>query len=456
MIDDKNAITALKKTEDRAKTTNSAIKSIGDSAIKAGKAVAIGLGAAATAATALVVKFSDTASQISDSSKRVGMSAEEYQKWAYAAKQSGIEMTALEALMKKQQTVFSDAVGGSKQLQNAYKRLGIDITKVGSSSEAFDLVIKSLADMTDETLRNQLANDLFGKSYADLLPLLEEGSLGIEALRNEAKELGGVISNENVEAGDKFGDTMERLNTIFQGIVAEVATALLPYFQDFADWVVDHKDEIKEFATNALDALGKVLGKVGEFLGIIVDDKDDAGLAFDKIVWFLGAITAGPLIASLASHPLLALVTAIGTLIAFKDELADVYSNMTPPEKTIAKFGALALAVGALLVAMTGGTAAIPIAAGMAALSLALGAVIAEGEKAQAGSAWRPPTTQEVTDSAWKYGSNQIQPINNTSQPVTADDVGKAVNDALKNVTIQLDSKQVGKFVDKRLLTASD
>ena len=465
MIDDKDALGALKRTEDRTKMTKDSLKKFGDSAIQAGKTVAIGLGIAATAATALVKKFSDTASEISDASKRVGMSAEEYQKWAYAAKLSGVEMSTLETLMKKQQTAFADARGGSKKLQDSYKRLGIDISKVGSSSEAFELVMERLADMEDATLRNELANDLFGKSYADLLPLLEEGSDGIRSLKDEAVELGAVISNDNVEAGDKFGDTMDKLNAIFTGIVNEVAIALLPAFQKLADWVIANKDKIKEFAENALTKLGDVLGKVADWLGKVIDGDPDAKKAFDNIVWFLGAITAAPLIASLAAHPILALVTAIGTMIAFKDEFAALYRNMTPAQKTIAQLGALALAVGSVLVAATGGTAAIPIGIGMAALALAVGAVIAEGEKVQgSGSAWRPDSPQQVTDNAWQYGSNQINPgayqypgtTTGATGGASSTEIADAVSDALKNVTIQLDSKQVGKFVDKRILVGAE
>lgn len=153
-----------------------------------------------TAVTA-VKEMADSAGDIDDAAKRVGTTAEEYQKWAYAAKLGGMEVSTLESLMVKQQKSFSDAKEGTKATAEAYKRLGIDINEVAGADGAFEQVINALADMEDETTRNALANDIFGKTYADLAPLLAEGSDGIAAWRQEVVDLGGVMSNEAVEIG---------------------------------------------------------------------------------------------------------------------------------------------------------------------------------------------------------------------------------------------------------------
>jgi hypothetical protein len=462
LIDDKDAIGALKRTEDRTKATQASFKKFGESAVKVGKTVAIGLGVAATAATALVKKFADTAGEIDDAAKRVGMSAEEYQKWTYAAKLAGLEAEKLEAVMKRQQTSFSDAVGGSKKLQLAYKRLGINIEDVGDSAEAFELVIEALAEMEDETLRNEIANDLFGKSYADLIPLFEEGAEKIRDLREEAEELGGVISNENVEAGAKFGDTMDRLNTIFAGIANEIATALLPYFQKFADWVVENRDEIQKFAKGALESLASVLTKVGDFLGSIIDQDGDATTAFENIVWFLGAITAAPLIAALAAHPILAIVGAIGAMIAFKDQIQDVYNALNPGAKLVANLTSLGLVIAGIVVAATGGFGAIAIGAGLAAVGIAFQALIGDAEMKARGMVDTGKVNlgaEMSTPRAYVGTSTRGFPVASTGSAGSAniaDEIARAVKAELKGVSVQLDGKKVGKFVDNRLLTATE
>lgn len=261
----------------------------------------------------------DNASAISDNSKKAGVSAEEYQKWTYAAGLAGVEQEKLTALMVKQQTSLAKATAGSKDLtltveeqklaainlekaqdalneaikkhgknsieareagikleqlqkkstetsntqSEAYKKLGINIKNL-SSGEAFNQVLAKLAEMKDETERNSIANDIFGKSYADLAPLLGEGAAGMDKLKQEAEDLGGVMSDETVEAGDKLGDTMDEIKTILAGVTATVVSELMPEFQNMADWVVDNKDEIKKLATDTFQKISDVIGFISE------------------------------------------------------------------------------------------------------------------------------------------------------------------------------------------------
>ena len=200
-----------KKGEDTSKSFAEKFGSIAKTSVKVGTAVVGATTTIVTGLSAMATNVADTAGAIDDSAKKVGATAEEYQKWSYAAKLGGMETSKLESLMVKQQKSFSDAKEGSKSLTEAYERLGINIKEVGNSGDAFNLVIDKLADMEDITQRNALANDIFGKSYADLAPLLAEGSEGIAKLKQEAVDLGGVISNETVEAGAGFGDLIDKV-----------------------------------------------------------------------------------------------------------------------------------------------------------------------------------------------------------------------------------------------------
>ena len=189
-----------KESGDAAQEGGSGWQKFGELAKKAGKVAIAGVTAIAAGATAagkavwnMAQDTADAGGAIDDAAKKVGTSAEEYQKWAYAANLGGMEVSKLDALMVKQQKTFADAQEGGKAASEAYKRLGIDISSIGNSGEAFNIVIDKLADMEDETTRNALANDIFGKSYADLAPLLAEGSAGIAAMKQECEDLGGVM-----------------------------------------------------------------------------------------------------------------------------------------------------------------------------------------------------------------------------------------------------------------------
>lgn len=55
-------------------------------------------------------------------------------------------------------------------------------------------VIDALGEVSNETERDAIAMQLFGKSAQDLNPLIAQGSEGIAALTEEAKRMGAVLS----------------------------------------------------------------------------------------------------------------------------------------------------------------------------------------------------------------------------------------------------------------------
>jgi hypothetical protein len=239
------------------------LKQVGSTAFKG---IAIGVAATGVAVVAagagllnLAKKTSDYASGIADASQRTGVAAEEFQKYAYAAKLSGIETEGLEQAMIKQQKAFSDAHEGSKTAAAAYKRLGININDIGSSGDAFDAVIASLADMKDETTRNALAQDIFGKSYAQLNPLLIEGSAGINKLKQEAVDLGAVMSEDAVKAGDRFGDTLDSLKMGIRGMFQSMSSPSLNTFSNGMQWLIDKIPSVKKVAQDTFNSIKQAI-----------------------------------------------------------------------------------------------------------------------------------------------------------------------------------------------------
>lgn len=262
------------KAKDSSKSFAESFSNVAKKTMQIGTAV---VGAATTVVggiTAMASNIADQAGAIDDAAKKVGTSAEEYQKWAYAAKLGGMETSKLEALMIKQQKAFSDAKDGSKSMSDAYQRLGIDINNIGSSGDAFNLVIAKLADMEDATTRNALANDIFGKSYADLAPMLAEGSEGIEAWKQECEDLGGVLSEDAVTAGADFGDMLDRVKTSFSGMYNQLVSKALPIISKFLQIILDNLPAIQGMfdllAPVLVDTLNTILPVFIQFVSDIL------------------------------------------------------------------------------------------------------------------------------------------------------------------------------------------
>jgi hypothetical protein len=129
--------------------------------------------------------------------------------------------------------------------------------------------------MPDGIAKSTLAMQLFGKSGADMIPLLNGGS---ESL----KEFTGIMDNETAKSAERLNDSFTRMELSFEGNKTKILTGMLPAieslsggFEDFAVWMSTHEDDIKSFTDHAGTDL-TALGIVGhDAFGLISDTSTD-------------------------------------------------------------------------------------------------------------------------------------------------------------------------------------
>jgi lambda family phage tail tape measure protein len=89
-------------------------------------------------------------------------------------------------------------------------------------------ISERFAGMADGANKTAIAMSLFGRSGAQLIPLLNGGRDGVEKLRAEAEKLGLVIGGDTTKSAEQFNDSLTQLGSIFTGLANEMATAVLP------------------------------------------------------------------------------------------------------------------------------------------------------------------------------------------------------------------------------------
>ena len=214
---------------------------------------ATAIGAAATAVGAAMVgaasKVAGTADEIDKASRRAGTTAENYQRLNYAMGQSGISSEKFEKSMVKNQQALTKAAEGTAAYAEAYEKLNVSIYDTNGNlrqaDDVYEETLKKLADLEDTNQRNAIANQIFGKSYADLAPILDSGSAGIDDLTSRAEKLGLVLGQDVVDAGVKFGDTMDDAKQMGGTLFNMIAAELLPMLQTFLDYIIDHAPQIQ-------------------------------------------------------------------------------------------------------------------------------------------------------------------------------------------------------------------
>ena len=194
------------------------------------------VGKAAVDAVNDIAKSGD---EIDKESQKLQISAELYQKLAYAMDMSGSSIGDISKGIKNITNELAKAEKGTEGAGAQFEELGITLKNTdGTMKDAETILmetIDALANMENETQRSKTANDIFGKSYSELLPLLNEGSDGIHALMQEAEDYGMVMSNDAVKASAKYDDSLTRLNKTIKGVKTRIVQEFLPSLADIAD-----------------------------------------------------------------------------------------------------------------------------------------------------------------------------------------------------------------------------
>lgn len=226
------------------------------------KGIAVGIGGAvlgaATALAALVKHTIEVGDHLNDLSKQTGVSVEDLSKLSFAAKQSGTDIDSLAGGLGKFNKAISEAGGNAKSdAAIAFTAMGVAIKDANGNlrptADLLNEVSTKFAGYRDGANKVAIATALFGKSGADLIPLLNEGASGLAEMGRQAQKAGAVMSKETAEAADKFNDKVGQLKlTLIDGLGNQLAAKLLPSLNALGDqWDAD-KDRV--------DALNSVVG----------------------------------------------------------------------------------------------------------------------------------------------------------------------------------------------------
>lgn len=270
------------ESTDTGKEINNSTKSfdnlskVASTASKAVAAAAVAIGAAAVAIGKkmwdMAKATAEAGNEIDKESQKLGISAENYQKLSYAMEISGADINDLKKGVK---TITKDIAGmenGTKGAGKSFEALGISVRKndgtMKSSEEVLLDSIDALSKMENETQRNALAQEIFGRSAAELNPLLNAGADGIRELMQEAEEYGMIMSDDAVKASAKFEDSLLRLKGTAEGLRNTLMSELLPSLttvvNGFSDLMAGKEgagEEIEKGISNLISNISTMIPK---------------------------------------------------------------------------------------------------------------------------------------------------------------------------------------------------
>lgn len=242
-------------------------------------------------------------------SQKIGVAIEPLQQLAYAAELSDVQIGDLSVSLGRFNKAIVEAKKGDSDPAKTFRNIGISIRGANGELRSTEDVLTDVADvfagMEAGPEKTALAMKLFGKSGAQLIPLLNEGSGGIAKLRDDFVELGAQIDGETAKSFEEFNDDQTRVKTAFKGLRNQAVMALLPVLKDLVKGLLGWVKANREFIQLKLQ---KVL------LGIISALKffaSGVGFAVRAIAFFnehwklflvlIGSVTAALLVLKAAS-----------------------------------------------------------------------------------------------------------------------------------------------------------
>ena len=251
-------------------------------------------------------KSAQAADELNTLSRNLGISVEELQKMQYASDLVDVSVDQMAGSMSK----LTKQMGSNTKI---FEELGINIYNAdGSMRDATEVwyeSLEALSKVENETLRDQLAMQLFGKSAMELSGIIDDGGAGLKAYGQEAEDLGLILSQDDVDAANKFNDAIDKLKATAGASFMEMGATL-------AEELTPALEKIVEIATQVFQWFANLDGETQAFiltvLGLIA--------AISPIAGIISTITGLAASLNVAMLPMIGtiggIVVGVGALVA--------------------------------------------------------------------------------------------------------------------------------------------
>lgn len=209
---------------------------------------------------------------MSDAAARLNLGVEAFQNLAYAAQSAGSSQEALTTSINKM-------LDNLESSPSVFESLGLDAGSLqGKSSEAiFAAVAEQISKIETQSGKVAAAMNVFGKSGAELLNLMEGGARGVEEAMAKAAELGGTLTQAQVnmakEANQAWDDMQRAIAGVANTLVVNLAPAITTVADNFQWFWKDLQKGIEDMITMGILAASLS----SEDRGKLADAVDEAG-----------------------------------------------------------------------------------------------------------------------------------------------------------------------------------
>ena len=240
--------------------------------------------------------------------KQTGLSTAEIQKMQYASDLVDVSFDSISGALRKMKSKMDPA-------NESFKTLGISVTdadgNLRDASDVFYEAIEALSKIENETERDQMAMELFGKSADDLAGIIDDGGAALKEYGKEAEDLGLILDQDTLDSLNEVNDTVDKLKANFKGAFAKlgatVAQKFAPAFEKLATVAQKVADKIANLSPETVGLITKISGVVAAIAPMLI--------VGGKLVSGIGKVlTFAPMIKTAITGVTAALASPIGVI----------------------------------------------------------------------------------------------------------------------------------------------
>jgi hypothetical protein len=224
-------ITATDRTQTAIQSAQRGFQNLDNSAMLLNRTLKMVSGAAVGS---FLVRTANQALTMADSinkaATRAGITTEAMSELAYAAKLADADINVVVKSINLMQRGLGEASMGAGEARKGLEMLGVPLKTLQALApeEQFKFLADAIMALQDPTERITVGTKIFGRSFAELLPLFADGAAGMERAAEEARRLNLVIGQEQADAASEAKDTIDKLTGAWEGFSMMLVTKVAP------------------------------------------------------------------------------------------------------------------------------------------------------------------------------------------------------------------------------------
>ena len=258
----------FKKSSPRMEAFATGAKNVQEKTAK----ISAAAGAAAAGMVAMAASAASNADDLLTMANVTGFSVEELQKMKYASDFIDVSYESMTGSITK---LTKNMASGAK----VFETLGVAITdqdgKMRNATDVWYDSIEALSKVENETERDALSMEVFGKSAMEMAGIVDDGGEALKQLGEDAEATGNILSQDAVESAVAFNDQIDELK-------GKATQAFFSAGAALADTLVPALETLVDIITGVLSWFGNLDGGVQAFiltiLGLVAAISPIAGI----------------------------------------------------------------------------------------------------------------------------------------------------------------------------------